>query len=212
VSLALAQALTAHGARSVVPIGGAAPAAAGKLTFVDASPCAADPNQAGTTPFPVDAWRAARVDSLLLLGDAACASEAVASAVTQKLGAPRVAVGLDAADIASEPTRLPLLVAAAGSFPLRRGDANPALNGFKKRHGRAPTFWAALGHDAAVLAREAAKTLPGDVTDDSAEVDRRHRAASDALGSVEADLWSTSARGFASKSVVVRDVSVVEVR
>jgi hypothetical protein len=215
VSLALAQALAAHGARTVVPIGAAAPSSAsfaGKLTFVDASPCSPQPDQAGTTPFPVEAWRAARVDALLLLGDAACATDALATAVSQKLGAPRVAVGLDAADIASEPSHVPLLVASAGAFPLRRVDGSPALLGFKKRHGRSPTFWAALGHDAAVLAREVEKTLPNDVTNESAEVDRRHRAASDALLGAEADLWSTASRGFASKSVVLRDLSVVEVK
>jgi hypothetical protein len=211
VSLALAEVLASHGARSVVPIGGAAPAA-GKLTFAAAIPCAAERDQAGTTPFPVDSWRAARVDALLLLGDGACATEAIATAVSQRFGSVRVAVGLDAADIASEPNRVPFFVASAGAFPLRRVDPNPAMNGFKKRHGRSPTYWAALGHDAAVLAREAAKTLPSGLTDDSTEVDRRHRAASDALGSVEADLWSTAARGFAGKSVIVRDLSVVEVK
>jgi hypothetical protein len=212
VTLALLQALVGHGARSFAPIGATPPMIAGKFTFTEATACQVQPNQAGTTPFPVESWKMARVDALLLLGDANCASEAIAAAVGQRLGPLRVAVGLDAAEIAAEPSRLPLLVASAGAFPLRRGDGTSPLNGFKKRHGRPPTFWAALGHDAAVLARAAAKTLPTGMTDDSTEVDRRHRAASDALGGVDAELWSTSARGFASKSIIVREVSVVEVK
>ena len=107
---------------------------------------------------------------------------------------------------------MPLFVASAGSFPLRRGDTASPLYGFTKRHGRAPSFWAALGHDAAVLARIAEKTLPLEKTDDTAEVDKRHRAVAEALLAAEGDLWSTSARGFSSKPVVERDVSVVEVR
>jgi hypothetical protein len=50
------------------------------------------------------------------------------------------------------------------------------------------------------------------MADDSSAVDRRHRAASDALAGAEAELWSTSARGFAGKPVIVRDVSVIEVK
>src|SRR6185295_15243948 len=68
VSLVLARALEAHGARSVAPVGGSPPSEAGKLTFIDPSSCAAQPNQAGTTAFPVEIWKSARVDGLLLLG------------------------------------------------------------------------------------------------------------------------------------------------
>jgi hypothetical protein len=211
-SLAIVQALASHGARAVAPIGGTPPTSSGKVAFVDGASCATQPNQAGTSPFPIDAWRAKRVDALLLLGDAACSSEAIATAVGQKLGVLRAGVGLEGADLASEPSRLPLLVAAAGGFPLRRGDGASPMNGFKKRQGRAPSFWAALGHDAAVLARAAEKTLPADSTDEASEVEKRHRAAGEALAGAEADLWSTAARGFAGKSVIAREISVFEVR
>jgi len=121
-------------------------------------------------------------------------------------------VGLDAAEIALEPSRLPLFVATAGLFPLRRGDARSPLNGFQKRHGRPPSFWASLGHDAAVLARSAERALPLDRADDAAEVEARHRAATAALASTEVELWSTGARGFASQNQIARDLVVVEVR
>jgi hypothetical protein len=219
VALALADALASHGARTVAAVGGAAQdtnsaggPAAGKLAFVGAVPCSAQPSQAGASPFPVESWRAARVDALILLGDAACASDAIATVAGQKLGPLRVAVGLDGAEIAADPNRLPLLVAGAGIFPLRRGDSASAMYGFSKRHGRSPSFFAALGHDAAVLARAAEKTLPTDRTEDPSEVERRHRAAAAALLRAEGDLWTTSARGFASQSVIARDISLLEVK
>jgi hypothetical protein len=211
VALALALALASHGARSVAPIGGLAPEVAGKLTFVEPTSCSAQPSHAGTMQLPVDSWRAKRVDSLLLLGDASCAADAIA-ALGQRLGNFRVAVGLEAAELAAEPTRLPLLLASSGSFPLRRSDSSSALYGFKKRHGSPASFWAALGHDAAVLARAALRSLPIDRAEDAPEVEARHRTATVALGSADAELWSTAARGFGSRTAIAREVVVVEVR
>jgi len=34
----------------------------------------------------------------------------------------------------------------------------------------------------------------------------------EALGSAEGDLWSTAARGFASRASIARDVTVIEVK
>ncbi len=212
VALGLALALSSRGGRAIAPIGGSPPESTGKFAFVDAASCTAQPTQAGATQFPFDAWHASKVDSLLLLGDAACASEVIASVSSQRFANLRVGVALDAAEIAAATTHVPLLVASAGAFPLRRNDASSVLNGFHQRHGRPPSFWAALGHDAAVLARVAERALPADRTEDAAEVDRRHRAASDALGAAEALLWSTSARGFASRTVIARDVVIFEAR
>jgi hypothetical protein len=108
--------------------------------------------------------------------------------------------------------RMPALVAGAGLFPLRRADSASPLFGFKKRHGSPPTFWSALGHDAALLARVALRSLPTDRTEEASEVQARHRAASDALASAEADLWSTAARGFGSHSEIARDIAIIEAR
>jgi hypothetical protein len=211
VALALAASLAQRGARSVAPVGGSVAEPPPKVAFLDAAPCDAPSSQAGTSHFPVDAWKVAKVDSLLLLGDASCSTEAIVAASTQRV-ALRAAVGLDGAEIATEPSRLPLLVATAGAFPMKRGDASSALYGFKRRQGKAPSFSAALGHDAATLARVAERALPEGRAEDATEVQKRHRAANEALASAEADLWSTSARGFASRSVIARDVVVVEVR
>ena len=211
LAVSLVAALAQRGARSIAPVGASPPEALAKVVFVEPAPCDARPSQAGSSRFPVDAWKAAKVDSLLLLGDAACAADAIVAATSQKLGV-RAAVALDGAEIAAEPSRLPLLVATAGSFPMKRGDSSSALFAFKRRQGKPPSFAAALGHDAAILARVAERALPEGRADDATEVGRRHRAASEALASAEADLWSTSARGFASRPVIARDVTIVEAK
>jgi hypothetical protein len=124
----------------------------------------------------------------------------------------RAAIGLEAAEVIGEAIRMPSLVATAGNFPLKRGDVTSAMSGFKKRHGKAPSWFAALGHDAAVLARVALRTLPQDRADAKEEVDKRHQAARDALLRAEADLWTTDARGFAGQGVIVREIGVIEAR
>src|SRR5262249_20171233 len=160
----------------------------GRLTFLPGASCGAATSQAGESRFPVADWRAAKVDYLLLLGDARCAGEAVDDVLSSRLSGVRGAVGLEAAELAGEASRMPLLIAGAGRFPLRRGDMSSPLVGFKKRHGRAPSWFAALGHDAAVLARVALRTLPQDRAEDKEEVDKRHEAARAALAVAEAEL------------------------
>jgi len=210
---ALVDSMLSHGARSVAPVGGkVSTEVAGRLTFVEAASCNAPTSQAGESRFPVADWRGAKVDHLLLLGDAACASDAMDDALVGRLGGIRAAIGLEAADVIGEQSRVPSLVATAGSFPLKRGDATSALNGFKKRHGKAPTWFAALGHDAAVLARVALRTLPQDRADADPEVKKRHEAARAALSSAEGDLWTTGARGFAGQGVITREIGVIEVK
>jgi hypothetical protein len=210
---ALVESMVGRGARSIAPVGGSVPkAVAGRATFLEVASCNATASQAGESRFPVADWRAARVDHLLLLGDAACASDAMDAVLAGRLSGIRAAVGLEAAVVAGELLRVPSWVATAGNFPLKRGDATSAMSGFKKRNGKAPSWFAALGHDAAVLARLALRTLPQDRADDKDEVERRHDAARIALGRAEADLWTTDARGFAGQNVIAREIGVIEVK
>jgi hypothetical protein len=210
---ALVEAMVSRGAKSIAPVGGSVPAAvAGRGTFLEVASCEAPASQAGESRFPLSDWRAAKVDHLLLLGDAACASDAMDDVLAARFSGIRAAIGLEAAEVAGGLGRIPSLVATAGSFPLKRGDTTSPLAGFKKRHGKAPSWFAALGHDAAVLARVALRTLPQDRAEAKEEVKKRHAAARDALFRAEADLWTTEARGFAGQSVIAREIGVLEVR
>jgi hypothetical protein len=213
VAEALAEHLKTKGARSVATVGGhLTEAAARGLSMLEDTSCDAAASQAGESRFPVEGWRKGRLDALLLLGDAACATEAVSDAAGSKLGRVRAAIGLDAAEIASEPCPLPLAVASAGRFPLTSGNPGSPLFGFKERHGQAPSWFSTIAHDAAVLARAALRTLPTDSTDQPVEVASRQQRAQASLRGVEAELWSTTARGFSGGYTLERDLHVVEVR
>jgi hypothetical protein len=211
-AMVLVEAMVSQGAKSVAPVGGVVPTSvAARATFIESTPCDAPESQAGESRFPISAWRTAKVDHLLLLGDAACSSEAIDDVVAARFPA-RAAIGLEAAAVVGEPGRMPSIVASAGNFPLRRGDTSSPLLGFKKRQGKAPSWFAALGHDAAVLARAALRTLPLDRADAKEEVDKRHDAAKDAMLRAEADLWTTEARGFAGQPIIAREIGATEVK
>jgi hypothetical protein len=213
IARALAEHLKTKGARSVAPVGGALPeTATAGLSILEAAGCDAPSAQAGESRFPLESWRKGRLDALLLLGDASCATEAISDAAQGKLGRIRAAIGLDAAEIVAEPNPLLLSVTTAGRFPLMAGGAASPLFGFKERHGQAPSWFSTLGHDAAALARAALRTIPDNSTEQVGEVASRHQRAEASLRGVEVELWSTSARGFAGASTIEREVRIVEVK
>ena len=121
----------------------------------------------------------------------------------------QTAVGLDL-DGVSLPKRT--LAATAGDYPIDpRAITNPALASWMRQHAQAPSIWAGLGRDAAVLAWSAVQVLPARGTKDPEEVKARHRKAAETLAVAEADLWTTEARGFGGQRKLARQVGVREV-
>jgi hypothetical protein len=212
-AVALAEALAHRGVRSVAAVGGDAPVEPFRqFNVAPPSPCDVPIQKAGEARFPVESWRKAKVDALLLFGDSFCAAGALEDAESEGLGRVWAVLGLDAGELAAEPSRFPLLVTRAGPFPLLRSDPDSPLRSFRRRYGKAPSWFAALGHDAAVLAKAALRALPADRTTDGKEVGRRHQVASAAIAGAEGELWSTDAGGFGGQNVVRREFKVVEVR
>ncbi len=210
VPVELTRALAARGANVVAPVGSVpADLSIAPKTVLEAAPCGRAPERAGEPRFPLSAWRTAKVDGLLLAGDAACARDAIDEAKGARMTFV-AALGLEAAHLASEPPRVRTLVATAGLFPMPRSSVPAAMSTWLSRHGAAPTWYAALAHDAAVLARAALRRLDVDATDDPAEVRKRHAAVAAALREVEGELWSTEARGFGGGVALPREVKVVE--
>jgi hypothetical protein len=209
---ALTEHLKAKGARAIAAVGPSVAGPVGSmLGLFDEASCEGGTAPAGESRFPLEAWQKGRLDTLLLLGDASCATEALNDVAEKKLGRVRAAVGLEAAEIAAEPSALFLSVVSAGRFPLARGSASSPLFGFKERHGQAPSWFSTIGHDAAVLARAALRTLPNDKTEDAGEVALRQQRVEASLRGVEADLWSTAARGFSGGFILEREMRVLDI-
>jgi hypothetical protein len=137
----------------------------------------------------------------------------LADVVGGGLAGLRIGIGLLGADVvADEPGGPALLVASAGAFPLLRDSPASPLDGYKKRHGVAPSWSAALGHDALALARLAVAGLPLDRTQDPAEVASRHARVSAALGAAEVSLWTTEASRFGPDRAMPRTIAVREIK
>jgi hypothetical protein len=207
----VATALARRGARRIAAVGGEAPRLV-DLTSVPPVPCDVPLQKAGEPRFPLVSWRKAKVDALLLMGDALCASDAIDELVGAGLRNVWAGLGLEAGSLADEPSHIPFLLARAGAFPLTKGDAKSPLFAFRRRQGKAPTWFAALGHDAVVIARTALGALPAARAVDAAEVRERHRLLSAALGGAQAELWSTAAAGFGGKNIIARDIKLSEVK
>ncbi|HEX7603002.1 MAG TPA: hypothetical protein VF316_15400, partial [Polyangiaceae bacterium] len=105
-----------------------------------------------------------------------------------------------------------VLGVGAGLLPVDATSAvkDPKLGTFATQFGSKPTWWTALGHDAALLARKAVLTLPLDATDNGTEVTRRREVARTGLLEGKGALWTTEASGFAGEHSLARALRVVE--
>jgi hypothetical protein len=150
-------------------------------------------------------WRPLGVGGVILEAQPDCARAALVAAAPQRL---RFAAGFE-----SETLALPAgsVVATAGLFPVALGQRPPALAGWLKAHPTPPSFWTALGRDAAVLAWAGVKVLPAQGTEDPREVAGRRTWALSALELAQAELWTTEARGFAGGRTLPRTLTVREV-
>lgn len=145
----------------------------------------------------------AGVASVILTAGPDCARQVMSAPGTAHL---RVAAGFGL-----DTLRLPpgSLVAAAGLFPIA-DPAPPTFATWIATHGTKPSFWAALGRDAAIIAWAGVQALPAEGTEDPREVTARRASAAAALGAGRAQLWTTEATGFGDARSLARSVRVGE--
>lgn len=148
--------------------------------------------------------RAEGVDALLVADGGFCADGVVVLAEQM-----RVPVGLGLGVVISTDARAVSRVLAAGVFPVDRSAADKRLLAWLDTQRGVPTWWHALGHDAAALAWRAVENLEESGEEDK-EVKARRVEATSALAVAEADLWTSETRGFGSDRKVVRAIRVVD--
>jgi ABC-type branched-subunit amino acid transport system substrate-binding protein len=166
---------------------------------------------AGAPTFPIDAWKKQKIQALALLGDALCSEDAVTLAVRNRLE-PALFLGLESAHVWAELPARQRHVVTAGAFPWTGSEKAPAaMRAWKDRSGKGPTWYEALGHDAALLAAAGLSALPLERTDDANEVAERHGRASVAVAEARAPLWSSGAQGFGGQRTLPRTFGVVKV-
>ena len=150
---------------------------------------------------PLESLRAERVDAVVLLDGASCGDGVIELA--ERLRAP-LGVGLGA--LAGIHLPIGTRVLAAGIFPLSEGDPDPRLAGWLESGRPPPSWWMALGRDAAVLAASAVHNL-ADAAGET-EVRARRVEATAALGAAESDLWTSDERGFDDSRTLPRTITV----
>ncbi|WP_437975259.1 hypothetical protein WMF11_45825 [Sorangium sp. So ce295] len=236
----LAAALAERGAKPVALVGGdadvrkdAAPTPAGAA---GAAAGAAPPGATGATPlaergialalpcdgtFDARALRPPAIRGMVLAGDARCADQALRAAprsVTIAL-AFETAIAPPPGSLVATAGLFPLLAAPSGAQPPPgAGDpraapasgAAAALAAWLATHPSPPSFWAALGRDAGVLAWAGVQRLPKTGTEDPAEVKARRLAAASAMSTASAELWTTAASGFGGRRVLPRVIGYRE--
>lgn len=132
---------------------------------------------------------AAKIEALVVIAPAACA---------------RAVGGLAGAALSPEVAGLGgAFVIEAGAF--KKGARSALVDAWVKRKGASPSWWAALGRDAGVLAAAAVQGLPVTTTEDAQRVKLLHGSARDALAKARAtELWTTEAKGFEGAQRVAR--------
>ncbi len=148
---------------------------------------------------PLAEWRTQGVHDFLVSAPSGCV-RTLLSALTR--GAE---VGLALEATSAEET-VPSGVHAFAIAPI----ATPQLDDYKQKSGAKPSYWTAVGHDAALLAHTAEVGLPNDRTTSSSEITRRRESARSALLTAKATLWTTDASGFSADYKLPRTLRVVD--
>jgi hypothetical protein len=157
------------------------------------------------SPLPAAAeLRAELVGALLVYDGAYCDRDIWALA--ESLRVP-VGIGLGAS-VLGKPT-MTARVLAAGVFPVDADRPDQRLSAWLGSQRGIPSWWTALGRDAAVLAWSAVQNLEEAATEDL-EVKARRVEATSALAAARAPLWTSETRGFGSDRRIHRTIEVIQ--
>ncbi len=176
------------------------------LRLAPPAACDAPAGQGDEPRFPLRQWELGAIHDWLVSGAARCASD-----LAVELGAARehgtIALTLEAARLLPHIAGLRIVTAQAGVVPACAGDDPRAaeLRRFSEALGPL-SWWAALGRDAATLARTAVLELPPDLAGASQAVTERRAQARDRLVAARARLWSTEAAGWGDARTIKRTV------
>lgn len=170
-------------------------------------PCEAPDTNIQGSRFPVADWKRDHVDALVLAGGADCAREAALAAMTARL-TPLLVLGLEASDAHESLPGTKLLV-SAGRFPFAGHKLAKDEQAWVDQWGAAPSWYATLGRDAAVLSTRVLSALPTQAIQEERAVTELHRRARDGLARAHATLWSTAAQGFDGSQVIAREITLV---
>lgn len=164
--------------------------------------CDAAPKLAGGPAFPIAAWRAKKISSVVVLGDARCARRVADEilALPNPPYRPTLVLAPSALELAHVSLPIPRTVVGVGRLPA--GDAAPsALRALWIDQGAPVGLFGALGHDASMLA---AAALPGDLlpTIETSALQKARAITVTRLLAAKAELWTTTATSGSSSGLI----------
>lgn len=169
--------------------------------------CKQPPARIEEPTFPIADWRKAGIEAVAVDGPAWCARPLLHDLQSAKF-TPAVFLGLEARD-AAQPFDGTLHVASCGYLDEATEREPATLRAFRSASGRAPTWFQALGRDAALIAHNAVAPLPRDTFTRLQEVLQRRAETQERLAQGQASLWTTTAQGFAGARVLSREVRFI---
>jgi hypothetical protein len=154
----------------------------------------------GETAFPAAAWKTQAVEAIVVEGPAWCARQVLQDLRTVRFS-PRVLLGLEARE-AAPPSGDHVFVATCGHL-----DSNhDTVRAWRASSGEGPTWFQALGRDAALLAHDAVDPLPRDTFTNVRDVMTKRAEIQARLARAQALLWTSETKGFAGQRVLAREV------
>jgi hypothetical protein len=157
--------------------------------------CEVAAESTAATGFPMAKWHAEGRSSLFLFGDGAC-SKRVMSELKNSVFRPEIWFGLESAHLWPGESVRGFHTLRAGRFPLATGSLAEATR-LASRLGHQPTWYEALGHDAALLLQYVFDELPRVRLHDDDEVASYHARVLERLKSFHSDdLWSSTNASF----------------
>ncbi len=190
----------------------------GMLSLAQVSGCDAMAPQAGEPRFPVSTWEKNGVRGVIISGPGECARDVVFDGRFAFAKEETFAMTLDATESAevvermTKGTRARILSAQTGLFPVLadKVGTDADLARYVAAFAVRPTWWAALGRDAGVLARRAVSPLPTEGATDAREITQRRSIVVGGLMATRTRMWTTDAEGFGTARAIPRAFTVVE--
>jgi len=169
--------------------------------------------RAGEPRFPVGEWQHANTAAWIVSGSPDCGADLV-SELSSAHARGVVALTLEAASLVRASPGWPalrVLSARAGVVPEAdpRDPRGEELRRFTSTLGAAG-WWAALGRDAATLARTALLGLPVDGVSEPRAVTERRAIARASIAAARARLWTTESSGWAADQTMRRTLCTVD--
>ncbi|HOD21247.1 MAG TPA: hypothetical protein PKK83_03065 [Polyangiaceae bacterium] len=161
--------------------------------------CEGIPARVGDTSFPVASWKSQKIEAVAIDGSAQCARRVLTDLQAIRYS-PRVYLGLEAREAASAFSNDSILVASCGYF-----DSDLAsIRAWRDFSGHDPTWFQALGRDAAWLARTAVEPLPRHTLTDVRDVMKAREETQSRLAHAQGVLWTTKSSGFGGSRTMPR--------